>query len=95
MEQMSGAYPELSEREEYVYKVVGLEEQRFNETLEQGMRLLQDLAQKAKKAGLTQVAGKDAFQLYDTFGFPIDLTREILADDGFTVDEVGFQDVAI
>ncbi len=91
MEQMSGAYPELSEREEYVYKVVGLEEQRFNETLEQGMRLLQDLAQKAKKAGLTQVAGKDAFQLYDTFGFPIDLTREILADDGFTVDEVGFQ----
>lgn len=92
IEQMKGAYPELLEREDYIYKVVGLEEQRFSETLEQGMRLLQELAQKARKAGITEIAGKDAFQLYDTFGFPIDLTREILADDGFTVDEAGFQE---
>lgn len=92
IEQMKGAYPELLEREDYIFKVVGLEEQRFSETLEQGMRLLQELAQKARKAGITEIAGKDAFQLYDTFGFPIDLTREILADDGFTVDEAGFQE---
>ncbi|MCK9525138.1 MAG: alanine--tRNA ligase [Limnochordia bacterium] len=90
IEQMKGAYPELVEREEYIYKVVGLEEQRFGETLEQGMRLLQELVRKAKKAGLTEIVGKDAFQLYDTFGFPIDLTREILAEDGLTVDEAGF-----
>lgn len=91
LEQMKAAYPELLEREEYIYKVVGLEEERFNETLEQGMRLLQELVHRAKEAGLTEIAGKDAFQLYDTFGFPLDLTREILADDGLSVDEQGFQ----
>lgn len=91
LEQMKSAYPELLERIDYVNKVVGLEEQRFNETLEQGIRLLQDLVQKARKAGTAEIAGKDAFLLYDTFGFPIDLTREILTDDGFTVDEIGFK----
>ena len=91
LEQMGQAYPELKEREDYILKVVGLEEQRFNETLEQGMRLLQDFVQKAKAAGENKIAGKDAFLLYDTFGFPIDLTREILAEDGFTVDEESFK----
>ncbi|HKM43608.1 MAG TPA: alanine--tRNA ligase [Limnochordia bacterium] len=92
IEQMKPAYPELLEREEYIYKVVGLEEQRFSETLEQGMRLLQELAQKAKNAGLSEIVGQDIFQLYDTFGFPIDLTREILAEDGLSVDEAGFSE---
>lgn len=91
IEQMGKAYPELMEREDYIFNVVSLEEQRFNETLEQGMRLLQELATKAKAVDLEQIAGKDVFQLYDTFGFPIDLTREILADDGLTVDEEGFR----
>ncbi len=91
VEQMQDAYPELLERADYITKVIGLEEQRFNETLEQGMRLLHDLAQKARKAGTTEIEGKDVFLLYDTFGFPIDLTREILIDDGFTVDEEGFK----
>lgn len=90
VEQMGRAYPELVEREDYAQKVVGLEEQRFSETLEQGMRLLHDLTSKAKDKGLIEIAGKDAFQLYDTFGFPIDLTREILADEGLSVDEEGF-----
>ncbi len=89
--QMKAAYPELVERADYVYKVVGLEEERFNETLEQGIGLLSDLVVKAKKAGLTEIAGKDAFLLYDTFGFPLDLTREILDDDNMTVDEIGFK----
>lgn len=89
--QMGDAYLELKEREDYIHKVVGLEEQRFTETLEQGMRLLHDFTTKAKAKGLTEIVGKDAFLLYDTFGFPIDLTREILADEGFTVDEEGFR----
>ncbi len=91
IEQMREAYPELVEREEYIYRVVGLEEQRFGETLEQGMRLLQELVHKGKEKGLTEIEGKDVFKLYDTFGFPIDLTREILAEEGFSVDEAGFQ----
>lgn len=92
IEQMKSAYPELVDREEYIYRVLGLEEQRFGETLEQGMRLLRELVQDAKQAKLTEIAGKDVFQLYDTFGFPIDLTREILAEDGLTVDEAGFKE---
>lgn len=91
IEQMQNAYPELLERADYIYKVVGLEEQRFNETLEQGMRLLQEFVEKARKDGTTEIKGKDAFLLYDTFGFPIDLTREILTEDGLTVDEIGFK----
>lgn len=92
LEQMGEAYPELYERKDYITKVVGLEEQRFNETLEQGMRLLQDLVSKAKVNERTEISGKDAFQLYDTFGFPLDLTREILAEENFSVDEVGFKE---
>ena len=92
MEQMRGAYPELVERAEYIDKVVALEEERFAETLEQGMRLLQDLVWKAQKAGLKEIAGKDVFQLYDTFGFPLDLTREILAEDDLMIDEAGFRE---
>lgn len=90
VEQMKEAYPELVERQDYVCNVVRLEEERFNETLEQGLRLLQDLVSKAKAAGSSHIEGKDAFQLYDTFGFPIDLTREILEQDGLTVDEEAF-----
>ncbi|NMB00178.1 MAG: alanine--tRNA ligase [Firmicutes bacterium] len=88
--QMKQGYPELVERRDYVFNVVGLEEQRFNETLGQGLRLLQDLVSQAKEAGSNEISGKDAFQLYDTFGFPLDLTREILAHDGLRVDEEGF-----
>ncbi|HPT83563.1 MAG TPA: alanine--tRNA ligase [Limnochordia bacterium] len=91
VQQMKGAYPELVERQEYVRNVVRLEEERFSATLEQGLRLLQELAEDARKAGTSVIAGTDAFQLYDTFGFPLDLTREILAHEGLTVDEDGFR----
>ena len=91
IEQMQGAYPELIERKDYIFNVVGLEEKRFKETLEQGLKLLQEIVDQAKAEGKTEIAGKDAFQLYDTFGFPLDLTREILEKDGLTVDEDSFQ----
>lgn len=91
IEQMKSGYPELVEREDYIHKVVGLEEERFSETLEQGNRLLGELVAKAKRLQQTEIDGKDVFQLYDTFGFPIDLTREILEDDGLSVDEGGFK----
>lgn len=91
VDQMKGAYPELVERQEYVKNVIRLEEERFGATLEQGLRLLQELVDKAKSSGQDQIAGEDVFQLYDTFGFPLDLTREILAQDGLQVDEAGFR----
>lgn len=91
IEQMSRAYPVLLERRDYIFRIVSLEEERFNATLEQGMHLLEELTKKAKQAGLNTISGQDAFQLYDTFGFPIDLTREILADEGFSIEEEGFR----
>lgn len=90
VERMGNAYPELVDRKEYVKNVVRLEEERFSATLEQGLRRLQELVEHAQKSGTAVIAGEDAFQLYDTFGFPLDLTREILAQDGLTVDEEGF-----
>lgn len=90
VEQMKGAYPELVERQEYVKNVVRLEEERFSATLEQGLRRLQELVEDARNSGANIIAGEDAFQLYDTFGFPLDLTREILAQDGLTINEEGF-----
>ncbi len=91
LEQMGGAYPELLERQDYIFRIVSLEEERFNATLEQGMHLLEELTKKARQAGLDAISGQDAFQLYDTFGFPLDLTREILADEGLAVREEDFQ----
>lgn len=92
LEQMGEAYPELLERQDYIFRIVSLEEERFNATLEQGIHLLEDLAKKAKRAGQDTISGKDAFQLYDTFGFPIDLTREILADEGLAIEEEEFHE---
>jgi alanyl-tRNA synthetase len=91
VEQMKSAYPELVERQDYVKNVVRLEEERFSATLEQGLRLLQELVEGARETGAAEISGESAFQLYDTFGFPIDLTREILAQDGLAVDEEGFR----
>ncbi len=89
--EMAQPYPELAGRLDYIHKVVGLEEERFNQTLDQGIRLLDDLIAAAKKAKATIIDGKDAFQLYDTFGFPLELTTEILAEHGLEVDQAAFQ----
>ena len=82
-------YPELQRGREYITKVVRLEEERFHETLEQGMKILSEMM--AATGGNGVFAGADAFKLYDTYGFPIDLTREIVEENGLTLDEAGFQ----
>lgn len=90
-EMMSDAYPELSERESYIKKVVLAEEQRFAETLDRGLAILNDEVAALKKTGKKVIPGDVLFKLYDTFGFPTDLTADIVESDGFTVDEAGFE----
>lgn len=82
-------YPELVNGRDYIEKVVRLEEERFHETLEQGMRILSDLMDKTGSRGV--LPGDAAFKLYDTYGFPIDLTKEILAEHKILLDEEGFK----
>ncbi|MBQ9510563.1 MAG: alanine--tRNA ligase [Clostridia bacterium] len=84
------AYPELTEKLDYIKKVAGLEEERFDSTVEAGMNLLDSLTDKAKASDATVLDGADVFKLSDTFGFPIDLTREIASERGLTVDEEGY-----
>ncbi|WP_221252582.1 alanine--tRNA ligase [Desulfuromonas versatilis] len=91
MESMSGAYPELIERMDYVAKVVRNEEERFILTLDNGLRILNDEVAKLKKAGQKVIPGEVVFRLYDTFGFPVDLTADIVEGEGFTLDEAGFE----
>ncbi len=83
-------YPELTKGREYIQQVVKQEEERFYETLEQGMKILTDLMNQLGTNGT--LAGADAFKLYDTYGFPIDLTKEILAEHNLRLDEAGFQE---
>jgi alanyl-tRNA synthetase len=87
---MSGAYPEIAEKQEYIEKVIRIEEERFHETLSDGMKVAEDLIERAKKEGSKQLSGKDAFVLYDTYGFPFDLAEDIAEEYGMTVDRAGF-----
>ena len=87
------AYPELTEKLDYITKVVGIEEERFAATVDAGMEMLNDLISDVKAAGKTVLPGAEVFKLGDTFGFPIDLTREIAADAGMTLDEEGYQEL--
>jgi len=89
IQENEGAYPELRENEDYIVKVIKAEEERFQKTIDQGMEQLQQLiASFDGKGGV--LSGEDAFRLYDTFGFPIDLTREILGEQNITIDEEEF-----
>ncbi len=88
-----GAYPELSEKSDYILKVISLEEQRFAATIDQGLSILSNLINEAKAAGQSAISGEDAFKLYDTFGFPFDLTKEIIAENGLSVDEQTFTEL--
>jgi alanyl-tRNA synthetase len=88
---MGEQYPELAEREEYIKKVVLAEEERFAETLDNGLRILNEALAELKRNGSTTVPGETLFKLYDTFGFPVDLTGDIVAAEGFTIDEAGFE----
>ena len=85
------AYPELEEKKSMILKTLADEEDRFYKTLDQGMKKLNEMLDNAKAEGRTELAGSDAFKLYDTFGFPLDLTRDVLEDVGMTVDEEGFE----
>ena len=84
------AYPELKEKADYIKKVLSLEEERFDTTIDQGLSILEGLVSKAKAEGAGAISGADAFKLYDTFGFPIDLTREIAEENGLAIDDEGF-----
>ena len=83
-------YPELDEKKDMIFKVLTEEENKFNKTIDQGLSILSELEEEMKKNGTLVLAGEDAFKLYDTYGFPIDLTREILEEKGMTIDEDGF-----
>ena len=84
-------YPELREKQSYITKVVKTEEENFAKTIDAGMRIFADLLAEHKAKGETVFSGADAFKLYDTYGFPIDLTIEMCEDDGMTVDETAFK----
>jgi len=89
-EMMADAYPELIERESYIKKVVLAEEERFIETLDNGLRILNEEMAVLRQAGRTVIPGETLFKLYDTYGFPTDLTGDIVAGEGFSIDEAGF-----
>ena len=86
------AYPELVEKESYIKKVIRIEEEKFNETIEQGMEILDSYIADLKKNGETTLSGENAFKLYDTYGFPIDLTQEILEEEHLSIDEEAFNE---
>jgi len=88
--QNASAYKELVEKKDYILKVLSLEEERFDATIDAGLGILSGLVENAKSSGSKTISGADAFKLYDTFGFPPDLTREIAAEGGLEVDEEEF-----
>lgn len=84
-------YPELEEKKDFIFNVLTQEESKFNKTIDQGLSILSDMEDTMMKEGKTQLSGEDAFRLYDTYGFPLDLTKEILEEKNLTIDEDGFQ----
>ncbi|NCE64835.1 alanine--tRNA ligase [Pseudoflavonifractor sp. 524-17] len=86
-----GHYPELRERQAYLTKVIRVEEENFARTIDGGMRIFDDMLSSHKAKGEKVFSGADAFKLYDTYGFPVDLTTEMAGEQGLTVDEEGFR----
>ncbi len=89
--EMGAAYPELTERREHIQRIVRSEEENFARTLDRGIELFDEVVAKRKKAGSTTIDGLDAFEMYDTFGFPVDLVQRMAEEIGFTVDMQGFE----
>ena len=85
-------YPELEEKKEFILKVISKEEEQFNKTIDQGLGILSDMIEKMEAEGAKTLGGEDAFRLYDTYGFPLDLTKEILEEKGMDADEEGFRE---
>ncbi|MBE6562955.1 MAG: alanine--tRNA ligase [Ruminococcaceae bacterium] len=90
IEENKGAYPEVEEKRDYIKKILSLEEEKFDATIDQGLSILQSLIENASD---NKITGDDAFKLYDTFGFPIDLTREIVEEKGLSLDEDRFTEL--
>ncbi|GMB07525.1 alanyl-tRNA synthetase [Thermolongibacillus altinsuensis] len=84
-------YPEVKEKAEFIQKVVKNEEERFHETLHEGLAILASVIKKEKERGSDTISGEDVFRLYDTYGFPIELTEEYAAEEGMKVDHEGFE----
>ena len=85
-------YPELADKKDYILKLIATEEENFNKTIDQGLSILNDMMAEMEAEKKTVLSGENTFKLYDTYGFPIDLTIEILEEKGFTVDEEGFKE---
>lgn len=88
---MGGYYPDVVTKREFIEKVISSEEERFHETLSDGLAILAEMSAEAKAAGKTWIGGADAFKLYDTYGFPLDLTEDFAAEHGLGVDREGFE----
>ena len=91
IQHMGHIYPELVQRQDFVTRVIELEESRFRETLNTGLELIESVMAEKATQKAKEISGKDAFRFYDTYGFPVELTREIVAKSGFTVDMAGFE----
>ena len=91
IDQMKHVYPEIGQRRDFILQVIENEEARFSETLSTGLELLDGIMEEAASKGRHKILGKQAFKLYDTYGFPVELTTEIAADRGFSVDLEGFE----
>ncbi len=91
IQESGDAYPELREKSAYIHKVIEMEEARFDATIDSGLSILNDMIAAVRTEGKTELPAADAFKLYDTYGFPIDLTLEILEEQGMTTDEQGFK----
>lgn len=85
-------YPELMEKKEYILKLLTIEEDKFNKTIDQGLSILSEMEKELDGKNSKILAGEDVFKLYDTYGFPLDLTREILEEKGYRLDEKGFKE---
>ncbi len=91
IEGSKSGYPELEEKQSMIFRVLTEEEHKFAKTIDQGLSILTEMQKEMKAAGVTELSGENTFKLYDTYGFPLDLTKEILAEAGFTVEEAGFK----
>jgi len=91
IDMMGGHYTDLVNKRDFILQTITEEEERFHRTLTLGLGLLDELMNDLRAAGKTEIDGKDAFRLWDTYGFPVDLTRDVAGDAGFTVDEAGFR----
>ncbi len=93
VEESRGAYPELEAKRDYILKVISMEEARFDATVDAGLAILSDIVRSALSDKAKKISGEDVFKLYDTFGFPLDLTREIAAESNLDIDESTFNEL--